>query len=122
MLPCLVPVLFAFYLQDVLNLNVKFRLQKVKQQDMMLLGGMEETISSLLEVSGQSLPGLFTSGGKSTIIYRMGGCGVGFQPAQYHLTILRAANSIQIYNLQKRTEDSKENKSIFELYTNIHKI
>jgi len=83
---------------------------------------MEETISSLLEVSGQSLPSLFTSGEKSTIFYRMGGCGVGFQPAQYHLTILQAANSIQIYNLQKHTQNSKENKSIFELYTNIRKM
>ena len=31
-LPCLVPVLFAFYLQGVLKLNVKFRLQKIKEQ------------------------------------------------------------------------------------------
>ena len=29
MLPYLVPVLFAFYLQGVLNINVKSRLQKV---------------------------------------------------------------------------------------------
>ena len=29
MLPCLVPVLFAFYLRVCYNLNVKFRLQKV---------------------------------------------------------------------------------------------
>jgi hypothetical protein len=76
---------------------------------------MEETISSLLEVSDQSLPDLFTSGEKSAIIYSMGGCGVGFQPARYHLTILQAANSIQMYNLQKHTLNIKENKSVFEL-------
>ena len=29
MLPCLVPAVFALYLQGVLKLNVKFRLQKV---------------------------------------------------------------------------------------------
>jgi zona occludens toxin (predicted ATPase) len=52
----------------------------------------------------------------------MGGCGVGLQPAQYHLTILRAANSIQIYNLHKQTQNNKENKSIFELYANTRRV
>jgi len=81
---------------------------------------MEETISSLLEASGQSLPGLFTSGQKSTIIYRMGGSVVGFQPVQDHLTILRAADSIQIYNLHKHTLNSKDNKSNFDILLTVH--
>ena len=39
MLPCLVPVLFAFYLQVCKNLNVKFRLQKVARFVVRYLGG-----------------------------------------------------------------------------------
>ena len=41
LVPCLVPVLFAFYLWVCSNLNVKFRLQKVNQVEQIATIGLQ---------------------------------------------------------------------------------